>query len=300
MTGLMRPNTKPEGELLQSLRSAFGPTTGTARTLEERLQSLTEQQLQTVMRTAQMVKMASSTFKRSRTETYQQLVDTMYPRLSWDLRNLIAEVLQDADPIFVDHDTTNDPRDAAIKSVLSEYDVLFDAGPDTSPVERREPQQLAFDFDAASSPITNSNTREAFVDSIAPTAKAVAEELGIDPRIVIAQAALETGWGKKVKGNNLFGIKSHGKQDGLMVQTHEVVDGKHIQMRDSFRQYNSFDDSIIDYGNFLQQNKRYKPMLQATTLQEQVEALGKSGYATDPEYADKVMAIATSKRLEGL
>jgi len=85
-----------------------------------------------------------------------------------------------------------------------------------------------------------------------------------------------------------------------MVQTHEVVDGERVKVRDSFRQYNSFDDSIVDYGSFLQQNKRYKPMLQATTLQEQIEELGKSGYATDPEYADKVMAIAKSKRLEAL
>ena len=136
--------------------------------------------------------------------------------------------------------------------------------------------------------------------SIASTAKAVAEELGIDPRVIIAQAALETGWGTSVKGNNLFGITSLGKQDGLMVQTHEVVDGERIKVRDSFRQYDNYDDSIADYGSFLQQNKRYQPMLQATTLQEQVEALGKSGYATDPEYADKVMAIATSKRLEVL
>ena len=85
-----------------------------------------------------------------------------------------------------------------------------------------------------------------------------------------------------------------------MVQTHEVVDGKRIKVRDSFRQYDSYDDSIADYGNFLQQNKRYEPMLHAATLREQVEALGKSGYATDPEYADKVMAIAKSKRLEAL
>ena len=85
-----------------------------------------------------------------------------------------------------------------------------------------------------------------------------------------------------------------------MVQTHEVVDGKRIKVHDSFRQYDSYDDSIADYGSFLQQNKRYKPMLQAATLQEQVEALGESGYATDPEYADKVMAIAKSKRLEVL
>ena len=97
-----------------------------------------------------------------------------------------------------------------------------------------------------------------------------------------------------------MGIKSHGKKDGLMVQTHEVVDGKRIKVRDNFRQYDSYDESIADYGSFLQQNKRYKPMLQAATLREQVKALGKSGYATDPEYADKVMAIAKSKRLEAL
>ena len=163
-----------------------------------------------------------------------------------------------------------------------------------------EPQQLELPLDSPDINAEPSATPEAFVASIAPTAKAVAEELGIDPRIVVAQAALETGWGTSVKGNNLFGIKSHGKKDGLMVQTHEVVDGERIMVRDSFRRYDNYDESIADYGSFLQQNKRYKPMLQASTLQEQVEALGNSGYATDPEYADKVMSIAKSKRLEGL
>ena len=83
-------------------------------------------------------------------------------------------------------------------------------------------------------------------------------------------------------------------------RTHGVLGGELIKVRDSFRQYDSYDESIADYGSYLQQNKRYKPMLQAATLQEQVEALGKSGYATDPKYADKVMAIAKSKRLEAL
>ena len=59
-----------------------------------------------------------------------------------------------------------------------------------------------------------------------------------------------------MKGNNLFGIKSHGKEDGLMVQTHEFEDGERIKVRDSFRQYDSYDDSIADYSSFLQQNKR--------------------------------------------
>ena len=145
-----------------------------------------------------------------------------------------------------------------------------------------EPQQLELPLDSPEGDIIPSATPEAFVAYIAPAAKAVAEELGIDPRVIIAQAALETGWGKHVKGNNIMGVKSHGKEDGLMVQTHEVVDGKRINVCDSFRQYDSFDDSIADYGSFLQQNKRYKPMLQSARLREQVEALGKSGYATDP------------------
>jgi len=122
MNGIMTPSSKHEGELLQSLRKTFGPTTGAARTLEERLQSLTEQQLQTVMRTAQMVKMASS-FQYSPTETYLQLVNSMYPRLGWDIRNLIAELLQDADPIFVDAKTDDTSSDNDVKrTVLQEYE----------------------------------------------------------------------------------------------------------------------------------------------------------------------------------
>ena len=85
-----------------------------------------------------------------------------------------------------------------------------------------------------------------------------------------------------------------------MVATHEVIDGKRIKIKDSFRHYDSFDDSIADYGSFLRENKRYKPMLEANTLEEQITALGRSGYATDPSYANKVKQIATSKRLEGL
>ena len=85
-----------------------------------------------------------------------------------------------------------------------------------------------------------------------------------------------------------------------MVQTHEVLDGKRQKITDSFRQYESFDDSIEDYGLFLRENYRYQPMLEADTLEEQITALGKSGYATDPEYAKKIADIAKSKHLEVL
>ena len=85
-----------------------------------------------------------------------------------------------------------------------------------------------------------------------------------------------------------------------MIQTHEVLEGKRQKIMDKFRQYESFDDSIEDYGLSLRENKRYKPMLEAETLDEQITAPGKSGYATDPEYAKKITDIAKSKRLQVL
>ena len=291
--GLMRPEQR-KNDMLNDVRKMFGPAPSTPRALEEELQGLDPKELQLVLSTANMVKLAHG-FKSNNTQPYIELIRSMYPRINARLQGIIAVILDDADPLPAVPDQRGSERDKAIQAVLNEYDSLM-----PSQEAHTEPQQLDLPLDSPEGDIISSATPEAFVASIAPAAKAVAEELGIDPRIVIAQAALETGWGTRVKQNNLFGIKSHGKQDGLMVQTHEVVDGKRIKVRDSFRQYDSYDDSIADYGSFLQQNKCYEPMLQAATLREQVEALGKSGYATDPEYADKVMAIAKSKRLETL
>ena len=292
-TGLMRPEQR-KNDILNDLRKMFGPAPSTPRTLEEELQGLDPKELQLVLSTANMVKLAHG-FKSNNTEPYLELIRSMYPRLNARLQRIIATILDDADPLPAIADQRDTERDDAIQAVLSEYDSLM-----PSQEADTEPEQLELPLGSPDTDVEPSATPEAFVASIAPTAKAVAEELGIDPRIIIAQAALETGWGTRVKRNNLFGIKSHGKKDGLMVETHEVVVGKRIKVRDSFRQYDSYDKSIADYGSFLQQNKRYKPMLQTAKLREQVEALGKSGYATDPEYDDKVMAIAKSKRLEAL
>ena len=289
----MRPQQR-KNDMLTDLRKMFGPALSTPRTLEEELQGLDPKELQLVLSTANMVKLAHG-FKSNNTRPYIELIRSMYPRLNARLQRIIAAILDDADPLPAVPDKRATERDEAIQAILSEYDSLM-----PSQEAHIEPEQLELPLDSSDTDAAPNASPEAFVASIAPTAKAVAKELGIDPRVVIAQAALETGWGTSVKGNNLFGIKSHGKEDGLMVQTREVVDVKRFKVRDSFRQYNSYDESIADYGSFLQQNKRYKPMLQAATLREQVEALGKSGYATDPEYADKVMAIAKSKRLEAL
>ena len=209
------------------------------------------------------------------------------------MQQLIADVLEEVAPIEVIKPEPQPKTDARISIYTRDDLKLPSAVEGDTEAPMPEPEQLSFfaDEDLPEGP-------DAFLMRIAPRARAVAAELGIDPRIVMAQAALETGWGKSVKGNNLFGIKSHGKGKGLMVTTHEDIDGDKVKLKDSFRAYDSYEESISDYGEFLRENKRCKTMLEADTLDEQIMALGESEYATDPEYAKKIADIATSKRLE--
>ncbi|WPZ30766.1 glucosaminidase domain-containing protein [Sulfitobacter sp. OXR-159] len=130
-----------------------------------------------------------------------------------------------------------------------------------------------------------------------PHALRVSEETGLDPRLIIAQAAQETGWGKSAPGNNYFGIKSHGKAGGNTMATNEVIDGKTVRINDSFRGYQNMGESVDGYGSFLKENPRYKPMLAAKDLDGQLVALGRSGYATDPNYERSVGLIARSIEL---
>ena len=138
-----------------------------------------------------------------------------------------------------------------------------------------------------------------FIAEMAPYAIAEGERLGLDPRIIIAQAAQETGWAKSAPGNNYFGIKSHGKGGGNTMRTHEYVYGEKVYIDDSFRGYAGVGDSVKGYGDFLKENPRYSKMLGAEDFAGQLKALGESGYATDQNYARSVGSIARGIDLEG-
>jgi hypothetical protein len=142
--------------------------------------------------------------------------------------------------------------------------------------------------------------RDEFISMMLPHAMEASARTGVDPRIIIAQGALESAWGKKAPGNNYFGIKSHGKGGGQTFATTEVYNGKAVKIRDSFRQYANPGESVQGYADFLLQNKRYRPMLEAQGLDAQIAALGRSGYATDPNYANKISSIASGISLNGM
>ena len=135
-------------------------------------------------------------------------------------------------------------------------------------------------------------TPQEFYAQYSPFAKKVSKRTGLDPRLVLAQAALETGYGNSAPGGNFFGIKSHGREGGNTLQTKEFQGGKMVSQPASFRAYDNAGQSFDDYADFLVSNPRYKDVLAAGDLDGQIDAIGKSGYATDPRYAAKLRNIA--------
>ena len=129
-------------------------------------------------------------------------------------------------------------------------------------------------------------------------AQQASKATGIDPRIILAQGALESAHGKKAPGNNLFGIKSHGKKGGQNFTTHEVINGQRVKMKDNFRQYATPQDSFTGYADFINSNPRYKGFKGAKGLEAQAQALQASGYATDPQYGSKILQIAKGIKLD--
>ncbi|NNB08477.1 flagellar assembly peptidoglycan hydrolase FlgJ [Pseudomonas fragi] len=143
---------------------------------------------------------------------------------------------------------------------------------------------------------------DAFVATMLPMAQQAADRIGVDPLYLVAQAALETGWGKSVmrqqdgsSSHNLFGIKATGSWQGAQARaiTSEFKGGQMVKETADFRSYDSYQDSFHDLVTLLQSNNRYKDVLNAADKPEQfVRELQKAGYATDPEYASKISQIA--------
>ncbi|MGZ5029468.1 MAG: flagellar assembly peptidoglycan hydrolase FlgJ [Methylobacter sp.] len=142
---------------------------------------------------------------------------------------------------------------------------------------------------------------EEFVRRLHPLAVQAASELGVEPKVILAQAALESGWGRAVIHNsngsnsfNLFNIKADKSWQGKQAQvtTLEFDQGIAKKVHAGFRAYDSFEDSFRDYVDFIKSNPRYADALKkAGNAQQYMHELQRAGYATDPRYVDKVMSI---------
>jgi flagellar protein FlgJ len=140
-----------------------------------------------------------------------------------------------------------------------------------------------------------------FVEKLTPYAQKAAAALGVQPEALLAQAALETGWGKlqtkMADGSpsfNLFNIKADKRWNGdkATVSTLEYRDGVPVRENASFRAYESYEQAFDDYARFIQQNGRYQDALKnASDSKKYLQGLQEAGYATDPEYANKILNV---------
>jgi flagellar protein FlgJ len=185
----------------------------------------------------------------------------------------------------------------------------------TAPIISSQPPMTT---SSAKQPIENTtkkikevfSTKEEFIKSIWSAAKQAAIAIGINPHLLIAQAALETNWGKKIvpfnehtSSYNLFNIKADADwpKKTAPVETLEQENGVLVKEKSAFRSYNSFMESFMDYIGFLKKNDRYNEALHKTAdSHEFVHALQKAGYATDTHYADKVLSIFSSHSFKRL
>lgn len=141
---------------------------------------------------------------------------------------------------------------------------------------------------------------EAFVRSIWPHAQKTAAELGVPAKALVAQAALETGWGRRLvqkageTSHNLFGIKAGSRWNGarMSANTHEFSNGVRHSEHADFRAYGSAADSFADYARLLGRDRYAGARGTGQDTHRFASALQKAGYATDPSYAAKITAIA--------
>lgn len=150
----------------------------------------------------------------------------------------------------------------------------------------------------------NAQSPEEFIASLMPFAEKAAAELNVNTDIILAQAALETGWGKHIlqdaQGNssfNIFNIKKSASWDGktIGVNALEFKQGVALMERSEFRQYEGYSNSFSDYVDLLKNSPRYQRVLDAgNDSAGYAEALQKAGYATDPDYAQKLKSLLNS------
>nr|BBJ04294.1 peptidoglycan hydrolase FlgJ [Marinobacter nauticus] len=204
---------------------------------------------------------------------------------------------------------SNGERLAGHKATLADYDRSVPAISRNLPEQLRaidemtqaaEQKQPEKTVTAAELPLTFESP-EHFVAELMPFAERIGKESGIDPRLMVAQAALETGWGRHmIKGDgdqasfNLFGIKADSRWggDAVTITTTEFRGGVPMKERADFRAYPDYEASFRDYVDFLHSNPRYRDVLSSADQPEVfADKLQEAGYATDPEYGSKIRRI---------
>lgn len=140
---------------------------------------------------------------------------------------------------------------------------------------------------------TTTKEQQAFITTIAEEAQQLQDQTHLFASITIAQAILESNWGQSelaIEANNLFGIKGSYDDQSSILPTTEVIDGETIIIDDEFKKYATVQESMIDHIHFLS-GGTYEAISTSKNYKETAYALQDGGYATDPDYAEKLIAL---------
>lgn len=254
-----------------------------------------------VLKSMRQAKLADSIMDSKQSEFFRDMYDQqMAVHLSGDPGTGLAELI--ARQLSPKQDEAQEPLSAEdYLNRSASFAAAHRAAPKpadaASPVvEVREAQTPL--KEVGGKPLTN---KEQFIETLRPYAEKAAASLGVDADVLLAQAALETGWGKSVikhrdgsSSYNLFNIKADKSWQGKQVKkaTLEFDNGIGRKEMAGFRAYGSYQDSFNDYVQFIKENPRYQNAIKMAHKPERyMHELQQAGYATDPGYAAKVMRI---------
>lgn len=176
--------------------------------------------------------------------------------------------------------------------------------PDATKSSTRAPDLSLYEAATAQATLSRSVLSQAhveqFVSRMLPAAQRASQASGVPAQLIMAQAALESGWGRREirtedgrASHNLFGIKADKSWKGPVAETTttEFVDGVAQKTRAAFRAYGSYEEAFSDYAKFLVTNPRYANVRATQDPAEAAHGLQRAGYATDPQYAGKLVRI---------
>lgn len=148
-------------------------------------------------------------------------------------------------------------------------------------------------------------SKEEFIERIVPHAQELQASYGVLPSIIVGQGILESNWGQSTLAseyNNLFGIKAYGDQRKVNLETQEYINEVWITIQGDFRVYDTWEESMDDHTKLFVNGvdwdaRLYENVLLANDYKEAANALQTAGYATDPDYADKVIHVIETYKL---
>lgn len=143
--------------------------------------------------------------------------------------------------------------------------------------------------------------RQEYIEDTEKIAVRIARKNNILPSVMLAQSILESNWGRSELSreyNNYFGIKAVKKDQGVVFETEEYVDGESGRYMENFKKYSSKRESFEHYAKLLSTAKRYEKVKTAKNYKEAAQYIKEGGYATDPSYADKIISVVEKYELD--